>query len=526
MTVKQSGRSRLTFRTILTMFILIIVAAMTLLLVVVIESNNRFTAALDDDLNLLVDLQTMVEEMDTATAAISNYGVSGLEDYQNTYTVLSAELDQSFGIPNSYEKGSDGYYLYFDLINMYRSYIEQADRVAETYESGRESVYVNDEINDLRKNNIFVKEQLNRIIAFELTAIDEKYGSIEEAIKRREEMIYVVVFLVIIITLGLGALIANRLAEPIHRLSLALSRIGKGEFDMPPLEAGGTGEVANILVDFNKMQSRLSENIGLMQENSRIKDQLKNQEIELLETENHLKQSKLDFLQSQINPHFLYNTLNSIQTLADIEEAPQTEKMLEHLSSLMRYNVKKVNTVVLLSEEVGVIRDYVYIQMIRFGQRIQFVEDCDSEALKVHVPSMILQPLVENAMIHGLEPKMGQGTLILSAKVIEDHVILKVRDDGLGMEQAIIDRMMAYAGTEEITVESGSRIGQDAVEDHIAKDAEGIKDKNAEDVKKNARSIGVANVIRRCHLYYGHNVVSISSVIGEYTEFEFRLPLE
>ncbi len=497
---------KMTFKWILILFMSMIISVMTILLVVVLENTKSFSDQLDSDLNRIVMLQTKVDEMNMATSAISNYAVSGDGDYQNEYITLTKELksfvESNFANKEKAQSETNGYYLYYDLNNMYQSFVEQAEVLVVTFESGRSSVYIDDEINELTKNNNFVKAQLSQIISFELGVVESKYGNIEETASRREEMVYFVVFLVIVITLALGTIIAKRLAEPIHKLSMALSLIGKGHYDMPPLDAEGTGEISQTIKDFNTMKEHLSVNIDLIHENASIKDQLRTKEIDLLEKENHLKQSKLDFLQSQINPHFLYNTLNSIQTLADIEEAPQTEKMLNHLSRLMRYNVKKTNTVVLLSEEIEVIGDYVYIQLIRFGNRIKYEVDCDEEALQTGVPSMILQPLVENAMIHGLEPKMGQGLLKLSAKLKESedsYVELIVEDNGLGMPEETINRLMAYGEASE---------------------------KESEDMMKNVKSIGVANVIRRCRLYYGENIVSIESEVNEGTRFVFRIPVE
>ncbi len=485
---------KLTLKIVMVLMLTSVVTLMTILLVSVVEVNQNFSDQLDQDLNKIVLLQSRVEEMDRLYSSISNYAVSGSEDYLRDYMAISSNLNEFINEVSPHPKGTEGYFLYVDLASMFESFVEQADAAKKIYESGRDSLYVDVEINELSKNNAFVKEQLTGIISYELNQIEDKYGNIETSIAKRQEVVYLIVFVVIILTLFIGVLVANRLTHPIDQLSSELKQIGKGNYDPRPLEVNGIGEISGMISGFNKMKSRLSENIELIHENARIKEQLKNQEIDLLESENHLKQSKLDFLQSQINPHFLYNTLNSIQTLADIEEAPQTELMLEHLSNLMRYNVKKTNTVVMLSEELEVINSYVYIQLIRFGNRMTYNVDCDPEVLNVMVPSMILQPLIENAMIHGLEPKMGRGELLVSAKMDGDQVIITVRDNGLGMEQKTINRLLAYG-----------------------------ESSTSEDVTKNAKSIGVANVIRRCRLYYGHNVLSISSVLDEYTEFVFSI---
>ena len=493
--LKGNIHEKITFRLILMIFMLSIIGIMTLLLILVLNSINHFNLQLDEDLNRIVALQTKSDDMENMTSAVSKYTLSGDEAYELTVIMRKNELKAFFERKLQEQTEKNGYYLYYDLSNMFQSYLEQADRLTDLYDSGAETLYINAAIFELRKVNTFIKEQLSSIISYELNAVNIRYGDVEKAADKREELVYLVVAIVIIITFIIGFMITNVLAKPIHQLSVALNAIGNGDYNKEPIKVIGMGEMAGIIKEFNQMKQRLSENIELIHENSMYKEQLKNQEINLLEKENHLKQSKLDFLQSQINPHFLYNTLNSIQTLADIEEAPQTEKMLQHLGSLMRYNVKKNSQVVLLQEEVDVISSYVYIQMIRFGNRIQYETDCDAKALQIQVPSMILQPLVENAMIHGLEPKLGIGLLKVSAKVLEEGVLLTVKDNGLGMSEDTIASLMAYGEGQE----------------------EEISDKNI-------KSIGMANVIRRCRLFYGKNIIKIHSQLGEGTEIEFLIP--
>ncbi len=104
-----------------------------------------------------------------------------------------------------------------------------------------------------------------------------------------------------------------------------------------------------------------------------------------------------------------------------------------------------MNDIVRLKEEIDIVDSYIYIQMIRFGNRIQYSIEKDETALNTLVPSMILQPLVENAMIHGLEPKIGQGILKISIYKEPGQVIISVYDNGVGMDQETIDNMMLYA---------------------------------------------------------------------------------
>ncbi|QUI22465.1 sensor histidine kinase [Vallitalea pronyensis] len=498
MTLKKwvsSKTERWTLKRILIVFSSSIVGIMTLLLISVMQANHVFYNQLNQDLSQLVNLQSKTEEIEAAYHAIRSYTLSDDMTYLTQYEDEKEDLLRFFEGYKLKDKGSNPYYLYYDAYNMFLSFTEQAVRSLTLFEEGAEPLYVNHQVLQLSKNKNFMKEQLEKMIAVELVEIKNKYGDIEAATASREELIYVIIFFIITFTLWANHGITNKLSRPIHALSVQLKNIANGDYNRDPIQQSSIGELHYMIVRFNKMKVKLADNIDLMHENAKIREQLKNQEIELLETENHLKQSKLDYLQSQINPHFLYNTLNSIQTLADIEEAPLTEKMLFHMSSLMRYNQKKMNDIVRLKEELDIVDSYIYIQMIRFGNRIQYIMDKDDDALNTLVPSMILQPLVENAMIHGLEPKIGQGVLKIEIYKEPGQVVVSVYDNGVGMDQETMDNIMLYAESDP---------GKNGI--------------------KSYQSIGLSNVIRRCMLYYGKNILEIQSEKGHYTQLKLVIP--
>ena len=149
--------------------------------------------------------------------------------------------------------------------------------------------------------------------------------------------------------------------------------------------------------------------------------------------EKQLDEVRLQMLKNQINPHFLFNTLNMIASTAQIEDAAATEKMIHALSRLFRYNLKSTDSVMPLERELKVVQDYMYLQQMRFGQRIRYDTDCNQDTLEVLVPSFALQPLVENAIIHGISPK-GQGGRIHVRSWMEGRRIwISVADTGLSL---------------------------------------------------------------------------------------------
>ena len=165
--------------------------------------------------------------------------------------------------------------------------------------------------------------------------------------------------------------------------------------------------------------------------NARIEHRLHEQEKLLLA-------AKISALASQINPHFLFNTLTSISSL--IRSQPETARMVVHrLSALLRRRLRDPNHFVTLREEIEAVQDYLDIETIRFGPQLRVRMEIDEATLDVQVPSMILQPLVENCIKHGLSRKVGGGTITVCTRPSDEGAVVQVSDDGLGMSEDRLD---------------------------------------------------------------------------------------
>jgi two-component system LytT family sensor kinase len=161
--------------------------------------------------------------------------------------------------------------------------------------------------------------------------------------------------------------------------------------------------------------------------NARIEHRLQEQEKLLLA-------AKIEALANQINPHFLFNTLTSISSL--IRTQPETARMLiTKLSGLLRRLMRSTDHFVTLREELESIDEYLAIEVVRFGPQLKVDKQIAPETLDVIVPSMILQPLVENSIKHGLSRKVGGGRITIKTVVRDGHTIIEVHDDGLGMTE-------------------------------------------------------------------------------------------
>jgi two-component system LytT family sensor kinase len=150
---------------------------------------------------------------------------------------------------------------------------------------------------------------------------------------------------------------------------------------------------------------------------------------------NQLVESQLQTLKMQINPHFLFNTLNVISVLVMKSEKEQATEMINRLSSFFRNSLdEKDQQWIPLKKELHHVEQYLAIEQVRFGDRISIVKNYDKNANYIPVPSMLLQPLIENSMQHGLEEKEGKGTLTISCQVKEEYLSIVIMDDGAGCD--------------------------------------------------------------------------------------------
>lgn len=209
-------------------------------------------------------------------------------------------------------------------------------------------------------------------------------------------------------------------------------------------------------------------------------------------------------LQNQINPHFLYNTLENIRAQAFIDGNETIADMTEALSRFFRYNISKDNDVVHLSEELDNIQTYIQIQQYRFLDRFSFqifYHGNEEAVLHCRIPKMTLQPIVENAISHGVENKIEQCHISVHIETVENKLILLVSDDGAGMEEKILDRLRESLSNGETATRS-------------------------EEKQTNGDGIAIANINKRLKLLYGeeYGITSISSMLGIGTEVEITIP--
>jgi two-component system sensor histidine kinase YesM len=225
-----------------------------------------------------------------------------------------------------------------------------------------------------------------------------------------------------VITFLISVLFGQRITKPILNLYKTVNRIKRGDFSLR-VEIDRNDEIGRIGMNFNAMQDELQTLIE-----TKYLNQIKLQEVELA------------MLYSQINPHFLYNTLDSIRSMSDYYKVEEISIMAQSLADMFRYNTKNKDEIVTLQEELVQIDSYIKIQSIRFEGKIVYNQVIDEALYGTPLLKMTLQPLVENAVFHGIERKRGKGTITISVMQEDSRIRLTIADDGVGIsDKRLID---------------------------------------------------------------------------------------
>lgn len=278
----------------------------------------------------------------------------------------------------------------------------------------------------------------------------------------------------ICICITVSFIVSRHIDLPLQKIVQAMQLMESGDFDQRA-EIIDNDEFGYLASQFNGMCGKIKE---LFQ-----KDHEKQELLRIAEMKN---------LHSQINPHFLYNTLDSIKWLAKMNHEQEIYTMVKNLSFMLKNSMHRSREFVTIRESLSSLEAYIAIQQIRFADKFVIQIRMDEDIMDHKIPTLILQPLVENAMIHGLEPKPGKGTLMIRGFVEQNKLIFQIQDDGIGMEEAALGALTASLNDRDGT-------------EHI----------------------GLRNVNQRIKLYYGDAYgVSVESLPGRGSSVTLTLPFK
>ena len=436
----------------------------------------------------LNDLSECVEEMQKDVFVYLNTKSS---DSLENYYRMEQELRDMTSQLNSKNLDSSVKILEKNIKNMVDSFINLAETTLQA-KRGRDVKAYKESYDALMKCYGYIQTSIYNLNAIQFKMNSGHYKVLIRALSSTEVMSSIIILLAGVLNILLLSFLVQSITKPLRELAGAANEVAEGQFDITLPNPDHMDEVGIVTSAFSKMITSIREYVDRFRESLEIEQRMKEREL-LMET--HLKDAQLKYLQAQINPHFLFNSLNAGVQLAMLEDADQTGIFLERMADYFRYNVRKIEESATLEEEIEAVDNYVYILNVRFAGDIHFSKDIDTDVENVVLPSMIIQPLVENAVNHGIRNVEWEGHISLTVKNDGDDLIIAVKDNGMGMTE---DRI------------------REILECHV----------HGNKLETDSTGIGLDNVIHRLELYFDQkDLLEIESAgPGLGTEVRLRIP--
>ena len=375
--------------------------------------------------------------------------LSAMEDYRWEYgdtDALLAELDSAFSVTNAWLWRINGsldtvseeqYLLYSAVCTTYDSYTALVEELRAEIAAGQDAAAAQLYYEKVSPCGGYLRQYAQQLLNTAISDAQSTYTTVSALSSRVKWAQTVVVGLCLVLGLVM-AWSLMRLLTPVQEMIGASQAIIRGELETPDIPVPRQDEVGQLTDAFNHMKHSMAQQVNTLREKNEMERELHRQKTEALELQNRMERSRLQQLRSQIDPHFLFNTLNVIQQTAGTETAYRTQALIMALSHLLRYSLMSNDEQVPLSREVRIVDEYYSIYHVRFGERVR-MEWRISDSLdltETMVPSFILQPIVENAFKHGICPKEEGGVVRIRVNPLREKGLLCIRvvDNGVGIQ--------------------------------------------------------------------------------------------
>jgi Predicted signal transduction protein with a C-terminal ATPase domain len=470
-----------------------IILSMGGIMVIAILANIQIMYSFVGDVKILMDdnlssykfQEALGNEIQSFSDLMRDRSVSNDASFQEAVKQTKDVLNQ---LPFEYSQiGEERYAITWNIKNAYEQYqiklenlllmdLKEKNYIAELYK-----VY------DMQN---YLKEYTARLMK---EVFDGGSTYYEDSILVLRRMPYIVVvssMVALAIFIFITRVLTRDIIIVLSDLVKVSKSIEKNDFSVVDVAWNGQDEIGQLVYAFNKMKHSTRDYVRTLEEKRAIEEILYLQELEKTNLERKFSEAQLQLVKSQLNPHFLFNTLNMITRMAQIEEAKVTEEMLIALSNLLRYSLRTTSPFAPLNQELKVIRDYMYIQEKRFGKRISWEIEENTKNDMIELPVFLLQPLVENAVIHGISMKEVGGNIKVSIRQEEEQLFICVEDTGLGMSSERLNQIR-------------SAIKKRSTNEKIG--------------------LGLGNIYQRITAYYEQGDVLVDSIEGEGTSIQIIL---
>lgn len=451
---------------------------------------NSMVEQIDSIYDSNIRLNSLTEALDSVQNSMTEYLNTKSTESMESYYRCEQELKDLIASFNVRPTSDRLLLAEKNIANLTSTYLNYTDGAIEA-KRGRNVEKYSTYYDNAVQVHSFVSEYIFSLNNEKFKENADSYAILSNSFKTIEAMCTVIYIIVAIVGLILVSILSSAITNPLRELVDAAKKVSAGDYDVEFSGSVSKDEIGVVKSAFTSMVDSIQDNIITLRSNMEREQQMKENELMM---EAHLKDARLKYLQAQINPHFLFNTLNAGAQLAMMEGADKAYEYIQQVASFFRYNIKKDNEEVSLRDEVSLVDTYIYILNVRFSGEIGYEKDIDESLLDIRLPGMCLQPIVENAVNYGIRDIQG-GVIKLSVYREGNDACISIKDNGAGMTAERIDQVRRR---------------------HVVNEGSGT----------DSNGIGLNNVMTRIELMYGDTdmVDIISNGPGTGTEIRMYIP--
>ncbi len=426
--------------------------------------NLNFKEELDESIYKLVVGSVTFETIEEDDSLISPY-------------VLIDELREDFKELAEITTDKESRMWLLSLLRNLSTLRDRVDDIRENLEEGNRY----DENIEMLDNNIYIlteliQDDIQYYIYYQTQSIEQLKNSLNDQVATFLAVFAITGFVIVMVAMIATGYVVRSITKPVQELSGAAKKIADGDFSTR-VDVATKDEIGTLAQNVNEMSGRLEEMV------QKIKDD-----------ERKMRHTELRLLQEQINPHFLYNTLDTIVWLVEGNSPDKAVNMVVSLSDFFRIVLSKGKDIITIREEEQHVRSYLEIQQVRYRDILEYDISIPEELYGYKILKLTLQPIVENSLYHGIKVKRGKGSILVTGELKDDKIYFDIRDTGVGMTES------------ELT---------------------SIRDKLTRPCKETDSGFGLANVNERIHMNYGPEYgVTIDSKQGEGTQVQIVIPAQ
>lgn len=422
-------------------------------------NQSKAVRQIDSVYNNNIQLNNLSNTLERMQSALYQYLNTKSTDQLESFYSYEQDYNNMIQQLNHQTMDNDNKLMEKNIYNMSLTYLERADSTIEA-KRGRNVSKYNDDYGEAKKLYDYIQSCINSLNTSVFLESSNNYSLLRTSLTYLTGISMFLLLAALMIAFAWILVMTRNITKPLIQLADVANEIARGnmEVDFPIVETGD--EITTVAKACNKMIDSIRVYIQKTKENYERESKLIENELIM---KNELKEAQLKYLQAQINPHFLFNSLNAGAQLAMMEGAEKACLFIENMADFFRYNVRKIDKDTTLREELKLVDNYVYILNVRFSGDIHYRKKIDERLLDTLMPSMIIQPLIENAVNHGIRELDTEGYIELTVYNNNENVCITVADNGVGIEPEIAEKILRGESAHSNSGRDSAGIGMDNV---------------------------------------------------------------